>query len=450
MRRRDFTKTSLGALGALSLDGVSGLLGRVPHAAGPAGVAAPEVRVNGERLNAHIAALSQYGRNDFGGVSRVAYSEFDRQGREYATGLMRAAKLDVSVDVAGNIWGVRAGTDASKKPLVFGSHIDSVPEGGNFDGPVGSLGAIEVAQTLAEAGRSTRHPLHVVIFQNEEGGTVGSRALVGEVSPADLQLPSKSGKTLGDGITFIGGDAARIATARRARGDFAAYVELHIEQGGTLEAEKLDIGVVEGIVGIGWWDVTIAGFQNHAGTTAMNNRHDAMLSAARFTEMVNRVVTSVPGRQVGTVGRMQAFPGAPNVIPGKVLCSLEIRDLDAGKMHSLFEKIRGEASAIGTANGTTFSFASTHDSAPALTDVRIQKGVEHAARELGLTSRYMPSGAGHDAQHMAQLCPSGMIFIPSVGGISHSPKEFSHARDITNGANVLLATVLGLDAAAWA
>lgn len=450
MRRRDFTKTSLSALGALSL----GRVGSFPFvgsadASRRTGTSAAPLSVNGDRLNAHLAELSQFGKNPFGGVSRVAYSDFDKQGREYATGLLRAANLTVTVDAAGNIWGRRAGSDASRKPIVFGSHIDSVPEGGNFDGPVGSLGAIEVAQTLHEKGITTRHPLDVVLFQNEEGGTVGSRALTGHVSDSDLKLPSKSGKTIGEGITFIGGDLSRLASARRQPGDFAAYVELHIEQGGTLEAEKLDIGVVEGIVGIGWWDVTIAGFSNHAGTTAMNNRRDGMLAAARFIEMVNRVVTSVSGRQVGTVGRLQAFPGAPNVIPGKVVLSLELRELDAKKQAMLFEKIRAEATAIGTATGTTFAFASTHDSAPALCDQRVQQAVERSAKGLTLTSRRMPSGAGHDAQHMATLCPSGMIFIPSVGGISHSPKEFSHAKDITNGANVLLATILDLDTSPW-
>ncbi|HMN10154.1 MAG TPA: Zn-dependent hydrolase [Gemmatimonadaceae bacterium] len=441
MRRRDFTKASLSALGALSF-------GRTGAFSIPASSVAPTL-VNGERLNAHIAALSQFGKNDFGGVSRVAYSEFDKQGRAYAMGLMREAGLTVTVDAGGNIWGRRAGSDPSRRPIVFGSHIDSVPEGGNFDGPVGSLGAIEVARTLGEQRITTKHPLEVVIFQNEEGGTVGSRVLTGEVSADDLKLPSKSGKTIGEGIAFVGGDPARLAEARRAPGSVAAYVELHIEQGGNLEAERLDIGVVEGIVGIGWWDVTIEGFPNHAGTTAMNNRRDAMLAAARFTDMVNRVVTSVPGRQVGTVGRIQAFPGVPNVIPGKVTCSLELRDLDAKKQAMLFERIMGEAAEIGRATGTTFSYKSTHDSAPALCDARVQTAVEQSAHGLDLKTKYLPSGAGHDAQHMARLGPAGMIFIPSVGGISHSPKEFSHAKDVTNGANVLLATVLAIDSAPW-
>src|SRR4029453_13487849 len=242
------------------------------------------------------------------------------------------------------------------KPLLIGSHVDSVPEGGNYDGVVGSMGAIEVAQTLAENNVTTRHPLEVVIFQNEEGGLIGSRAMDGELTERELDLVSRSGKTIGDGIKFIGGDPTRLAEVRRKKGDIAAYLELHIEQGGILDSEKINIGVVEGIVGINWWDVTIEGFANHAGTTAMNNRQDALLAAAKFIEAVNRVVTSVPGRQVGTVGRIQALPGAPNVIPGKVILSLELRDLDAAKIQELYQKIRTEADQIAKTRKVTFDF----------------------------------------------------------------------------------------------
>src|SRR6185369_13694132 len=215
-------------------------------------------------------------------------------------------------------------------------------------GDVGSLGAIEVAQTLVENKVTTRHPLEVIIFQNEEGGLIGSEAVVGQLSEKEFDLVNKSGKTVRDGIKFIGGDVSKLTTVKREKGSFAAYLELHIEQGGTLEAERVDIGVVEGIVGINWWDVTIEGFDNHAGTTAMNNRQDALLAAAKFIEAVNRVVTSVPGRQVGTVGRIQALPGAPNVIPGKVLLSLELRDLDAAKIKMLYDKVYAAAQGIAT------------------------------------------------------------------------------------------------------
>ena len=405
------------------------------------------MRVNGKRIMDHIFALAEFGKNPQGGASRVAYSDADKQGREYVMGLLRNAKLDVAIDAAGNLIGRRAGSANNLKPLLIGSHIDTVPEGGNYDGVVGSLGAIEVAQTLAEYHVATRHPLEVVIFQNEEGGLIGSRAMDGELSEKELELVSRSGKTIRDGIKFIGGDVARLAEVRRQKGDIAGYLELHIEQGGILDSEKINIGVVEGIVGINWWDVTIEGFANHAGTTAMNNRQDALLAAAKFIEAVNRIVTSLPGRQVGTVGRINAFPGAPNVIPGKVVLSLELRDLDAVKINMLFEKIQAEAQKIATDSKTKFDFKEINVNIPAPTDPRIRSSISEAARELGLTTKLMPSGAGHDAQDMARLGPVGMIFVPSVGGISHSPREFSRPEDIANGANVLLHTLLKLDKA---
>jgi N-carbamoyl-L-amino-acid hydrolase len=435
MDRRQFNFGLLGAMGAFAF--------RYPVAIASGSV--PQLRVNGRRIVEHLNRLAEFGKNPQGGVSRVAYSEADRRGREYVFGLMQQAKLEVSIDAAGNIIGHRASNLNNLPPILFGSHIDSVPEGGNFDGVVGSLSAIEVAQTLAENNIVTRHPLEVVIFQNEEGGLIGSRAMDGELTEKELDLVSRSGKTIREGIKFLGGDPAKLSTVKRNRGDIAAYLELHIEQGGILENEKIDIGIVEGIVGINWWDVTIEGFANHAGTTAMNNRQDALLAAAKFIEAVNRVVTSVPGRQVGTVGRIQALPGAPNVIPGKVILSLELRDLDAAKIEMLYQKIRTEADRIATANKVKFDFKEINVNIPAPTDPRIRALIDQSAKELGLSTKQMPSGAGHDAQDMARLAPVGMIFIPSVGGISHSPKEFSRPADIANGANVLLGAVLKVD-----
>ena len=405
----------------------------------------PGLRVNGPRIVEHLTALSQFGKNPQGGVSRVAFSEADRQGREYVVGLMRAAGLDVSIDAAGNMIGRRGGSDSTLKPLAMGSHIDSVPEGGNFDGDVGSLSAIEVAQTLTEHKLAIPHSLEVIIFADEEGGTIGSHALSGEITDKQLNLVSNSGKTVSDGIKFIGGDPDKVVSVRRNRGDIAAYLELHIEQGGILDTEKINIGVVEGIVGITQWEVKIEGFANHAGTTPMNQRRDAMLAAAKFIEAVNRIVTSLPGRQVGTVGKLQAWPGAYNVIPGKVVLGLELRDLDAAKVQMLYQKIRDEASQISKSSGTTFDFIETNNIVPAPTDERIRKLIDETARSLALSTKWLPSGAGHDAQEIARLCPVGMIFVPSVGGISHSPKEYSRPEDIANGANVLLHTLLKLD-----
>jgi N-carbamoyl-L-amino-acid hydrolase len=404
-----------------------------------------DVRVNGDRVNAHLAALAEFGKNPQGGVSRVAYSDADRAARAVVMDWMRAAKLTPAVDYAGNIIGRRAGSDASLKPIVFGSHIDSVPEGGNYDGDVGSTSAIEVAQTLAEHNVTTRHPLEVAIWQNEEGGLFGSRALSGQLVPSELKNVSSSGKTIEQGIAFLGGDPAKLDQVKRRKGDIAAYFELHIEQGGILDAAKIDIGVVEGIVGIKQWDVTVTGFANHAGTTPMDQRHDALLAASRFVEMVNRVVRGIPGRQVGTVGRIQAFPGAPNVIPGKVVCTLELRDLDDAKVDSMFTQIQAGAKKIGAENGTQFAYSELHVNSAAPSDPRMRALITEAAKGLGLSTRAMPSGAGHDAQAISLLGPMGMIFVPSVGGISHSPKEFSRPKDIVNGANVLLRSVLAAD-----
>jgi beta-ureidopropionase / N-carbamoyl-L-amino-acid hydrolase len=404
-----------------------------------------QVRVNGARIHSHLAALSQFGRNPQGGVSRVAYTPADVQGREYAIQLMKDAGLDVHLDAAGNIVGSRPGSDASLKPLLIGSHIDSVPEGGNYDGDVGSLSSIEVAQTLKERNITLRHPLQVIIWQNEEGVTIGSQAVGSGADEKLLSMISPSGKTVREGTRLIGGNPDQIASARRQQGSIAGYFELHIEQGGTLERDKIDIGVVEGIVGILHSDVTIEGFANHAGTTPMDQRHDALLSAARFIDRVNQIVTGVPGRQVGTVGWIKVQPGAYNVIPGKVTLGLELRDLDEKKFLSLFDQVRVAATEIGQRNQTRFSFTEPVVNHPALTDKGFQKLVDDTAKSLGFSTKLMPSGAGHDAQELAPIGPIGMIFIPSIGGISHAPKEFSRPQDIENGANVLLQTVLAFD-----
>ena len=403
------------------------------------------LRVNGNRLNKSVADLAQFGKTPEGGTNRPAYSGEDLQAREFVMELMREAKLDVSIDAAANLIGRRAGTDSELKPLMIGSHIDSVPSGGSYDGQVGSMGAVEVARTLGENNVRLRHSLEVIIFQNEEGGTTGSTAITVGLSQQRLGVVTGSGKNIRDGIKFLGGDPEKLATAIRKKGDVAAYVELHIEQGGRLHREKVNIGVVEGIVGLDWWDVTIEGFANHAGTTPMDQRRDALLAAARYVEAVNRVARSIPGRHVATVGKIQAFPGATNVIPGRVTTSLDLRDLDAAKIKLVFDGITAEVRKIEAATGTRFEFKPTTSSKPALTDTTISAAIDASAKGLGLSTMVLPSGAGHDGQEIAHICPIGMIFVPSRDGISHSPREFSEPVDITNGANVLLHTLLKLD-----
>ena len=412
-------------------------------------VPAADLRVDADRLEARILALSEFGRNPEGGVSRVAFSEADIQGRAYVMGLMRDAGLAVVIDAAGNILGRRAGSDRSLAPILFGSHIDSVPLGGNYDGDVGVIAAIECAQVLEDAGFYTRHPLEVVVFSDEESGLTGSRAMIGELGEKALAETTHSGLSRREGIRAIGGDPSRLDEARRAPGEIAAYLELHIEQGGRLDEEGIDIGVVEGIVGIEWWDVTIDGVANHAGTTPMDRRRDALLAAAMYIQAANEIVTSEPGSQVGTVGRIAALPGAHNVIPGRVETTLEIRDLSRDKIWDLFRRIEARADEIAAETGTSFTFELLDvSSVPAMMDDRLRAVIAEAADGLGLRWISMPSGAGHDAQDLARIAPAGMIFVPSEGGISHSPREFTTKEDMAHGADVLLQSVLAIDAGA--
>jgi beta-ureidopropionase / N-carbamoyl-L-amino-acid hydrolase len=404
-------------------------------------------------LRGRIEALSVFGRPPGGtfadGVSRVAYSDADVAGRQYVIGLMKAAGLSPRIDPAGNIFGRRAGTDPSLPPLLFGSHIDSVPNGGNFDGDLGSLGALSVLEALARAGHTTRHPLEMVVWAHEEGVAFGrglacSRIVAGDIKPADLDQVW-NGIKRADGIRKIGGDPDRILEARKSRGAYHAYVELHIEQGGTMEKAGVSIGVVEGIVAIDRYDAVITGFANHAGTTPMAERHDALLAASHLTIALRDVVTRVPGRQVGTVGHIEVTPNAPNVIPGQAQVTIELRDLSEDKLAKLAEALRGEIPKIESATGTSIALtnASRNPAAGASGDVQV--AIARAANRLGLNTTRLPSGAGHDAQMMAQLMPMGMIFVPSIGGISHSPKELTTWEDCANGANVLLQTIVELD-----
>jgi beta-ureidopropionase / N-carbamoyl-L-amino-acid hydrolase len=439
--------TSLAAAGVTAAAGpLAGLVSPQPRASDSA-----SLRVNADRLREHIEGLSVYGRPPGGsfadGVSRTAYSDADVAGRKYVMELMRKAGLDPHIDTGGNIHAIRVGQEPSLPPLLFGSHIDSVPNGGNFDGDVGSLGALEVVQTLQEHNLQTRHPLHFVIWQNEEGGLIGSSIAAGELPASSLQHVASSGLTIEQGIRKIGGDPEHLADARIPKGSFRAYLELHIEQGGNLAKAGIPIGVVEGIVSIDEYDVTIRGFANHAGTTPMPERRNALLAAAKLIEAVQQVVTAEPGRQVGTVGHIEATPNARNVVPGLVKCSVELRDLSDKKIAGLADRIKARAQQIASDTGTTIEFEKVEHDPPAVATPEIQKAIEASAATLGLKTVRLPSGAGHDAQMMARLGPMGMIFVPSVSGISHSPRELTRWPDCANGANVLLQTILALDRA---
>jgi N-carbamoyl-L-amino-acid hydrolase len=434
MKRRAFLRSSAAlAVTPLIPRGLAGLAQSAPR------------KVDGARLNGWIAKFNEIGRTS-SGINRVAYSEADLAGRAFTLDLMRQAGLTPRIDAAGNIFARVAGTGASLEPILIGSHVDSVTDGGNYDGVVGSFGAIEVARSLREQNVGLRHPVEVVIWSNEEGGTIGSKSATGQITAADLDIVARSGKTRREGIAIVGGNPARLADAVLKKGDLACYMELHIEQGGLLDRAGVDIGVVEGIVGLRWFEFTITGFANHAGTTPMDQRQDAMLAAAKFTVAVNEAVRAEPGRTVATVGRVVVTPNTTNVIPGQVVMTVDLRDLDQAKIDRFTARFEQLARDIGAATGTKFSSTLTVDSKPAISDPKIMSWIDGAASSLGLTRQRMPSGAGHDAQEIAHIAPMAMIFVPSVGGISHSPREFSRPGDIVNGANVLLNAVISADA----
>ena len=403
------------------------------------------LRVDPKRLRERIDRMAQIGGSTQG-VTRLAFTEADLRGRAYVTRLMQEAGLEVRVDEAGNLSGLLQGGSPALAPIVLGSHTDTVPRAGVYDGVLGVMAAIECVQVLGENGIRTRHPLEVLVFANEEGGLTGSRALSGRLNSQALEESSRSGMSIREGIAALGGNAERISRVIRRPGEVKAYLELHIEQGGSLESEGTDIGIVEGFVGIRWWDVTVRGSANHAGTTPMNARRDALLAAARLVIAVNRAATSLPGRQVATVGRISAEPGAPNVIPGRVTLSLELRDLAKPKLDQVFREIRRQARLIGQETKTEIEFTEIDIGVePTLTDPKLQEVIRQAAEALDLSYARMPSGAAHDAQNMAHVAPSALIFVPSVGGISHSPEEYTRPRDVANGANLLLQTLIRLD-----
>jgi beta-ureidopropionase / N-carbamoyl-L-amino-acid hydrolase len=406
--------------------------------------------VNQERLWQTLQKLGEFGKNPEGGVSRVGFTEADLAGRAYVIGLMKEAGLEVRIDAAGNILGHRAGSE--KLPaLLFGSHIDSVPHGGNFDGDVGSLGALEVIRVLDEQKQVTRHPLDVVVWTNEEGGRFysglfGSSAAAG-LLPADIAARrDDAGEKLSDWLTRMGGDASRIIEARAANGAYTGYLELHIEQGGVLDEAKLPIGVVQGIVGISLRTCTVTGFGNHAGTTPMDRRKDALAAAAKAALAVREEVRREPGRQVGTVGWMKVEPGASNVIPGRVQFPVELRDLDAAKIDRIAARILERFEGISKEENVQIACAPPDLHVPALTTPAFCEAIRASATEAGLKTMDLPSGAGHDAQNVARFAPIGMIFVPSRGGISHSPLEYTAPDQVANGAEVLYRTVLRLDA----
>jgi len=427
----------------LAATGLTGLHLRLPAWLKPLPSQVPEV--DGLRLNQRMRSLARFGANAAGGIDRVAFGDSNIEALDWVAGLLAEAGFSPSIDFAGNLIARKPGSRPELFPIMLGSHIDSVPGGGNYDGQVGSMGALEVATSLTDAAYTTRHPLEILIFSNEEGGKTGSRALAGEVQVFELDIVTASGFTIADGLRRLGGNPDRLAEVRRADEEAEAFLELHIEQGAVLDADEIHIGVVEGIVGIMRWNVIVDGKTNHAGTTPMDRRADAMVGAARFVDLVHTTARRMPGQQVATVGRLEAEPGVPNVIPGRVTMTLEIRDLSMAGIERVYDEINRNLVRVMDQTETRFSFQRFYTSRAAPTAPWIREIIETSARGLGLSTRRMPSGAGHDAQSIALFAPVGMIFVPSVAGVSHAPDEHTTPQDIINGTNVLLRTLLELD-----
>ena len=405
-----------------------------------------DYKVEKDRIIDLFENLKKFGVNENQGNDRVAYSDFEIQARDYISKKLEKIGAKVYTDFAGNLIANYNPNNSKLKPILFGSHVDAVPNGGHYDGTAGVIHAIEVLQTVHSENISLNHPLEVIVFSNEEGGLFGSKALAGKINQQTLDVVTVSGYTNGEGVERLGGNVNRIFEVKRNMGDIHAFIEMHIEQGNNLYSSNTDIGIVEGIVGLKWWDVTVEGFTNHAGTTPMDQRQDAMIAASKFVLMVNETVNSYEGSQVGTVGRISAEPGVPNVIPGIVNLSLELRDLSSKKISMIYNKIVENSKTIEQETKTKFSFSpidATGD--PALMDRRIINVLSEVSDDLGYTSMLMPSGAGHDAQSMALIAPTAMIFSPSKDGISHSPKEYTDFEMLEKTNNVILNTILKID-----
>ena len=409
----------------------------------------PPPKINALRLNHSLEDLGRIGHTDQG-MQRVAFSDFDMEGRAHTMELMRQVGLDVRIDPAGNIIGRKDGSVPGLTPIALGSHIDTVPSGGKYDGALGVMGAVECLRTLQDESTATRHPLEVLVFTNEEGTgfphwLFGSRAMAGSLAPEDLTAVDHEGAGLETRLQAIGGDLSRIHEAIRKPGELSAYLELHIEQGPSLERSGTPIGVVTGITGRAAFEVEVKGTANHAGTTPMGLRHDALLSASRLILTVERIASELEVCRVGTVGRVSVSPNATNVVPGTVGFSVEFRDVDSKALTAAEAKFRRNAAIIEDSDGVSVEIQALPPTIPAPIKQEMQDLVAQASAGLGLATERLPSGAGHDAQAMAAITNVAMIFVPSIDGISHSPSEFSTPQACAEGAQVLLDLLLLAD-----
>ena len=405
--------------------------------------------INGERLWASLMELAQLGATVKGGVCRLALTDLDRQARDIFVRWCEDAGCTVSVDAVGNIFARRPGRNPDLPPVMTGSHIDTQPTGGKFDGCFGVLAGVEVLRTLNDLNIETDAPLEVVVWTNEEGSRFAPCMMGSGVFADKFTLEETLAKTDAQGVTV--GEALNAigyAGSRQVNGHpVGAYFEAHIEQGPILEDERKTIGVVLGALGQKWFDLNLRGVEAHAGPTPMHLRKDALVGAAAVVAAVNKAALGHQPHACGTVGCLQAYPGSRNVIPGEVRMTLDFRHLLPERLDSMIEQVRGVIEATCEEHGLSFELTPTADFPPLYLNPDCVNAVRDAANELGLSNMDIVSGAGHDAIFLAELGPAGMIFVPCEGGISHNEIENAAPDDLAAGCAVLLRAMVAASAA---
>ena len=402
-----------------------------------------DLMVNGDRLNQSITSLASIGQLPNGGVKRIAYSKEDLEARNLVRQWMKELQMEISIDAAGNIIGRYPGDNSDAAAIATGSHIDTVPCGGHYDGAYGVLAGLEVVRVLKENQIKLERSLEVIVFTDEEGSMIGSKAISGRVVPDPEYYRRPDGTDIQTCLNRVGGNWNSITRSRRNSQDIAAFVELHVEQGPVLESMGKQIGVIEGIVGQRRFNITVKGSANHAGTTPMQMRCDALVAASQVVLAVNQI-GNTPGQQVATVGKMEVLPNAANVVPGWVEMSLDIRDLSSLHIDSLLKQLRIRLEEIAVASNTQIRLNPCLHNEPALAEPYIQKAIALSCQNLNLSYTHLPSRASHDAQEMAQITDMGMIFVPSKMGVSHDANEYTSPEQCVQGANVLLHTLIQL------
>ncbi len=405
----------------------------------------PKLAINCDRLDRSLAELAEIGKLPNGGVCRLAFSEEDIQARKLVTIWMMEAGMSVRSDAVGNIIGTYAGTESESAALATGSHIDTVPIGGRYDGCLGVLAGIEVAKVLQENQMRLRHPFEVIVFSDEENSVIGCKAIAGNAPTDPERYRRKNGTSIQDCLKNVGGDWEKLHTAKRDRHEIAAFVELHVEQGGVLEAWDKQIGVVTGIVGQYRFMVSIIGRPNHAGTTPMHMRKDALVAASQLVLVINRLGLETKGEQVATVGHLTVSPNGTNVVPARVDMSIDLRDLSEENLQYLIMQIEKESQTIAQNTGTEITIEQKLHVLPTLAKPELMDAIAKVCQNLNLSYDYLPSRAGHDAQEIGRFTDMAMIFVPSREGISHSQDEYTSPEQCAQGANVLLHTLFAID-----